>query len=390
MIRDVLKKFALLTVIALAVIVVAFQLHRDTEAPVQAAAVQPSASGVVVQGAAVTPQQTPVVPVAEASQARPLPAEAGGATLMTAVAPAPQPAAGAAPGAAMVAASPAAEADAASRAGPQSAGPSGSVRDGARDNAAAATSSRVQVMSGQEIRAQLSPRRFTTLATEIGARIRSLPVAESGRFRSGHLLVAFDCSIQKAQLERSRAEMDATEKVLSANEQLDKFNSIGKVDLETSRAAFVKAKADVSVADAALKKCDIRAPYDGRIAELKVREQQYVQPGQPLMEIIDDSTLELEFIVPSRWMSWLRPGVPFSVTIDETGRSYPARFTRIGARVDAASMSVKVAGQIEGSHKELVAGMSGVIVAHPPEESRPAAGKRRSAGARAERTATEL
>ncbi len=392
MIKDILRKFALLTTIALAVIAVVFQLHRDTEAPAQAARAQPSASGVVARSTAVQTGETPMVPVADASPSRPLAAEAGGATLMTAVAPAPQPVAATAPGVATVAAP--AAADAAAPAGTPGTARTGARAEGLagsdRSNATATPSARVQGMDGQEIRAQLSPRRFTTLATEIGARIRSLPVGESARFRSGHLLVAFDCSIQKAQLDRSRAEMDATEKVLVANEQLDKFNSIGKVDLETSRSAFVKAKADVAVADAALKKCDIRAPYDGRIAELKVREQQYVQPGQPLMEIIDDSTLELEFIVPSRWMSWLKPGVPFRVTIDETGRSYPARFTRIGARVDAASMSVKVAGQIEGGHKDLVAGMSGVIVAHPPEESRPAAGKRRSAGVRAERTATEL
>lgn len=373
MIRDIFRKFALLTTIALAVIVVVFQLYRDTEAPAHLAKGQ-SASGVVGRGEAVMPQALPVAPAraAEASQARPVPAEAGGATLVTAVAPAPQPVGGAAR-VATVAATPAADAPAR-----------------ARNDAGAAPSPRVQVMAAQEIRAQLSPRRYAMLATEIGARIRRLPVAESGRFRSGQLLAAFDCSIQKAQLDRSRAEMEATEKVLSANEQLDKFNSIGKVDLETSRSAFVKAKADVAVADAAMKKCDIHAPYDGRIAELKVREQQYVQPGQPLMEIIDDSALELEFIVPSRWMSWLRPGVPFKVTIDETGRSYPARFTRIGAKVDPASMSVKVAGQIEGAHGDLVAGMSGVIVAHPPEEPRPAAGKRRGADARAERAATEL
>ena len=388
MIRDVFRKFALLTTIALAVIVMAFQLYRDTEAPAptQSAAARSPVSGIVGKVGAVTPQEAPVAPVAEASRERPVPAEAAGATLMTAVAPGPQTVPAPAAGVAAIAAPPAADAVAEARPGATSDG----ANDSARDNPANAPASRVQMMAGQEIRAQLSPRRFTTLATEIGARIRRLPVAESGRFRSGHLLVAFDCSIQQAQLDRSRAEMEATEKVLAANEQLDKFNSIGKVDLETSRSAFLKAKADVALADASLKKCDIRAPYDGRITEMKVREQQYVQPGQPLMEIIDDSTLELEFIVPSRWMAWLKPGVPFSVTIDETGRSYPARFTRIGAKVDPASMSVKVAGQIEGAHKDLMAGMSGVVVAHPPEESRPAAGKRRSAGARAERAATEL
>ena len=54
-----------------------------------------------------------------------------------------------------------------------------------------------------------------------------------------------------------------------------------------------------------LGKCQISAPYAGRIAEQKIREQQYAQAGQPLLDIIDDSVLELEFLVPSRWLSWL-------------------------------------------------------------------------------------
>ena len=59
--------------------------------------------------------------------------------------------------------------------------------------------------------------------------------------------------------------------------------------------------------------------------EQKVREQQYAQPGQALLEIIDDSVLELEFIVPSRWLAWLKPGHAFKVSIDEVGRSFPAK-----------------------------------------------------------------
>ena len=38
----------------------------------------------------------------------------------------------------------------------------------------------------QEIRAQLTPRRYTTIAAEVGARIKSLPVAEAGAFLRRH------------------------------------------------------------------------------------------------------------------------------------------------------------------------------------------------------------
>ena len=41
----------------------------------------------------------------------------------------------------------------------------------------------------REIRAQLTPRRYTTVAAEIGAKISRLPVSEGAAFRAGQLLV---------------------------------------------------------------------------------------------------------------------------------------------------------------------------------------------------------
>jgi len=91
-----------------------------------------------------------------------------------------------------------------------------------------------------------------------------------------------------------------------------------------------------------------------------------VQLGQPLLDIIDDSVLELEFLLPSTWLSWLRVGGTFQVQIDETRKTYPARFIRIGARVDPVSQSIKVAAAIHGKFPELMAGMSGRVQIAPP------------------------
>lgn len=218
----------------------------------------------------------------------------------------------------------------------------------------------------QEIRAQLLPRRYTTIAAEIGAKVSRLPVPEGGAFKAGQLLVSFDCSIQNAQLQKAHAELAAADQTFKANTQLAKLNSVGQLDLDLSRAAVIKARAEVSANGAVVSKCSIAAPFAGRIAEQKLREQQYAQPGQPLLDIIDDSVLELEFLVPSHWLGWLRIGGAFQVYIDETRKAYPAKFIRIGARVDPVSQSVKVAAAIDGKFPELIAGMSGKVQLAPP------------------------
>ncbi len=217
-----------------------------------------------------------------------------------------------------------------------------------------------------EVRAQLMPRRFTTLAAEIGARIEQLPLSEGAAFSEGQVLVAFDCSVQQAQLAKSQAEMEAAEHTVKANERLSSLNSIGQLELDLSRAGLSRARAEVAMQRASIQKCVVKAPFSGRVAEQKVREQQFVQPGQTLLEILDDSVMELEFLVPSHWLVWLKPGMPLRVQIDETRKGYPARFIRIGARVDPVSQSVKVAAAIDGKHPELVAGMSGRIQVQSP------------------------
>lgn len=215
------------------------------------------------------------------------------------------------------------------------------------------------VVSGESVRVLVTPRRFTTLAAELGARVDRLPVAEGGTFAAGDLLVAFECSSQTAQLARARAALDAARKTLAANERLQQLNAVGQLELDVARTEADKAAADAALYESVVSKCRIAAPFAGRVVEQKAREQQFVQAGQTLLEILDDSVLELEFIAPSRWLGWLRSGQSFRVRIDETGRSYPARVLRIGAKVDPVSQSVKLVGAVDGRFPELLAGMSG-------------------------------
>lgn len=215
------------------------------------------------------------------------------------------------------------------------------------------------VVSGDSVRVLVTPRRFTTLAAELGARVDRLPVAEGATFAAGDLLVAFECSSQAAQLARAKAALDAARKTLTANERLLQLNAVGQLELDMARTEADKAAADAALYESVVGKCRIAAPFAGRVVEQKAREQQFVQAGQTLLEILDDSVLELEFIAPSRWLGWLRNGQSFRVRIDETGRTYPARVLRIGAKVDPVSQSVKLVGTVDGRFPELLAGMSG-------------------------------
>jgi len=218
-----------------------------------------------------------------------------------------------------------------------------------------------------ELRAQLSPVRFTTLSAEFGAQISQMALSEGERVKKGDRLVAFDCSLHRAQLSKARATLAGAQNLYKGNQKLAKLGAIGQVELKSAEVEVQKARADIGYLKAILSKCEVSAPFDGRIGLISAQAGQFVQPGQALIEIFDDSLLELAFIVPSRWMPWFTVGSAFEVLIEDTGKTYPARLVRTSGRADPVSQSVRAFAQIDGTHTGLLAGMSGKLIIRPPE-----------------------
>jgi len=217
------------------------------------------------------------------------------------------------------------------------------------------------------VRAQLIPRSAAILSAEIAGKIRKLHVLEGGSFQKGDVLLSIDDALQRAQLERAQAVLSAAERTLTANRRLRELNSVGQIELDVSETEVAKARAEFSYASAMLAKCEIKAPFAGRMAEQRVREQEFVQAGQALFEIVDQAPPQIDFIAPSKWLSWLKVGQPLEVMIDETGRQYPAVLERIGARVDPVSQSIKVVAGVTGVFPDLMPGMSGSVSISPPK-----------------------
>ena len=212
-----------------------------------------------------------------------------------------------------------------------------------------------------ELRAQLSPVRYAVLSAEMSGKIDGLPIVEGVRVKAGDSLVSFDCSIQQAQLQKAETELAVARNNRKGSERMAELNAIGSVELVNAQLGERKARADIAYLQATIDRCVIKAPYDGSIGDLNVRAQEFVQAGEPLVEILDDTQLQLEFIVPSNWLSWLKPGFAFEVFLEDTNQIYPAKLERIAAKVDAMSQSIKAVGLIDGEYPELLPGMSGRI-----------------------------
>lgn len=209
------------------------------------------------------------------------------------------------------------------------------------------------------IRIQVSSRNAVTISAEIAGRIAALPLREGDAFRARQQLVGFDCSLLQSQLRKAEAATEAAQAVLQSNQRMAELNSVGKFEVQQSQARLKEAEAEAAGARVLVGRCSIPAPFSGRVVKRQVGTHQYVTPGTPLLDIVQTDQLELQMLVPSKWLAWLKPGTQLAVEVEELGKSYRARVQRIGAQIDAVSQTVPLYAGIEGSPPELLPGMSG-------------------------------
>ncbi|WP_017902365.1 efflux RND transporter periplasmic adaptor subunit [Pseudomonas asplenii] len=212
--------------------------------------------------------------------------------------------------------------------------------------------------TASEARGVLRARDQAMLASELSGRIVELPFSEGETFRQGEILARFDCSAYQAQLAAAQAAGRGANEELAHNRQLASLNSLGRFEVARAEAKVAEAQAQAQVYQVQVKRCSVIAPYDGQVVQRKVQRYESVSAGSPMLEIVDNRTLEIHLLVPSRWMGKLKPGQTFSFVPDETGQPLIATIKRLGARIDEGSQTLLLVASLPKA-EGLLAGMSG-------------------------------
>lgn len=214
------------------------------------------------------------------------------------------------------------------------------------------------VSADSEARGVLRARDQAMLASELSGRIVELPFSEGESFKKGDTLARFDCSAYQAQLNAASAASRGASEELAHNKQLAALNSVGRFEVARAEAKLTETQAQSQVYQVQVKRCSVLAPYDGQVVQRKVQRYESVSAGAPLLEIVDNRSLEIHLLVPSRWMGKLKPGQTFSFTPDETGKAFSATVKRLGARIDEGSQTLLLVATLPNA-SGLMAGMSG-------------------------------
>jgi membrane fusion protein (multidrug efflux system) len=121
---------------------------------------------------------------------------------------------------------------------------------------------------------------------------------DEGQFvKAGQLLFKIMPTIYQAEMEKADAEAQAAEIEVQNTQSLSDRNVVSKNELAMANAKYKKAKAELSLAKVHLAFTEIRAPFDGIIDQLHLKQGSLVEEGELLTSLSDNSQMWVYFNV---------------------------------------------------------------------------------------------
>lgn len=154
------------------------------------------------------------------------------------------------------------------------------------------------------------------LQSDISGKVSDLHLAEGQSVQAGETIIKLEDSIYNAALKQAKAKHELSELKYERVKKLLQKGTGSSSEVEEALASLQFDEASVELATANVKKTHIVAPFAGVLGLKDVDIGDYINPGQPLVELVDISTILVDFYLPERYLLQLKEGLAVQLQID--------------------------------------------------------------------------
>ncbi|MFL6663110.1 MAG: efflux RND transporter periplasmic adaptor subunit, partial [Rhizobacter sp.] len=168
---------------------------------------------------------------------------------------------------------------------------------------------------------------------------------------------------RSASVESAQAALVEVERTHAANVGLSAQNFISSTALQSSQARLDAARAQLKSAQAQLassrvgmREAALVSPIAGIVGKRHVVPGEKVSAEQPLLTVVDLSTLELAGTVGTHEVSRLAPGQPVQVSVEGQPEPVTGRIDRIAPAAEAGTRAIGVVVVLDNRQERFRAG----------------------------------
>lgn len=207
------------------------------------------------------------------------------------------------------------------------------------------------------VQGQIEPWQEVTLRSRVNATVEALPVRLGQQVEPGEVLVNLSRESRPQELERAESDLERARADLRAAERL-------RGEDLASQSEYLSRKAEVASARAALRDAELnmeytrpQAPFAGLVNEREIERGDQLQPGEPMLQLVDISRLKVTGRVPQQKVVDLQEGQQVSVELLDGGRM-SGELSFIAGAANPETRSFRIEAQMDNPDRLRVAGSS--------------------------------
>ena len=162
----------------------------------------------------------------------------------------------------------------------------------------------------------LLPDEEVDLSFETSGKIVAINFQEGTVVRKGELLAKVNDLPLVAQLSRYEAQLKLAEDRVYRQSALLKKDAVSQEAYEQARTELAMLNADIDIVKSNIALTELRAPFDGVIGLRNVSEGAYASPSVVVAKLTKISPLKIDFFVPERYATQVKPGTRLAFTIE--------------------------------------------------------------------------
>lgn len=191
--------------------------------------------------------------------------------------------------------------------------------------------------------------RKAELSFRVSGRVIDLLVKEGDQVVKGQLIAKLDPADFQITVNDKNALFVRAQKDYLRGKKLVKEGHISKMDFDRLESAFLSARADLDLAKQQLSYTQLKAPFDGTIAQRFIQNFEEVQAKQNIVILNDNSVLEIKFNLPENLLlslqkieevenieqSRMKYKIPVVATFSsQNGKEFPLKYKEIATKAD--------------------------------------------------------
>lgn len=210
-------------------------------------------------------------------------------------------------------------------------------------------------------RVVLEPYYRTALSPVLLRPIKKINFRMGDRFQKGDVLIQMDTVSLSAGKDKAKAALEKAASEFNSKKELYNRDLSSFFEYKEAEAAVSIAKADLTIAEDSLSKGQMIAPYNGRVIDIMIEENEYPKENTQIIEIIDDHIIRAKFLLPARYLQFVKVGAPVDFYVFALGKKVRGKITRTGAVMDPTSSTIKIEAEIDNANGEIIPGMTGAL-----------------------------